>query len=32
MQNDDADSLRNELERSHRRELDLLRALLGIMP
>jgi len=28
MPNDDADSLRNELERSHRRELDLLRSRL----
>jgi hypothetical protein len=28
MQNDDADSLRHELERSHRRELDLLRTRL----
>ena len=28
MPNDDADSLRHELERSHRRELDLLRSRL----
>lgn len=28
MQNDDIDSLRNEVERSHRRELDLLRTRL----